>query len=123
MKHKSVSSPIQNRAKIEESMAIQGIESVLQQLQATALQAGMKQPVEPLQEAGFASEMKAALGKISETQNTAKLQAQKFELGVPGVGLNDVMVDMQKSSISLQLGIQVRNKLVAAYQDVMNMSV
>lgn len=104
-------------------MAIQGIESVLQQLQATALQAGMKQPIEPLQEAGFASEMKAALGKISETQNTAKLQAQKFELGVPGVGLNDVMVDMQKSSISMQLGIQVRNKLVAAYQEVMSMQV
>lgn len=107
----------------EELMSIQGIESVLQQLQATALQAGAKQPINPVQEAGFASEMKAALGKISETQNTAKIQAQKFELGVPGVALNDVMVDMQKSSLSLQLGIQVRNKLVSAYQEIMSMQV
>jgi len=104
-------------------MAIQGIESVLQQMQATALQAGMKQPSTPLPEVGFASELKAALGKISETQNIAKTQSEKFELGVPGVGLNDVMVDLQKSSISLQLGVQVRNKLVSAYQDVMNMQV
>ncbi|NMP28094.1 flagellar hook-basal body complex protein FliE [Rahnella sp. SAP-1] len=104
-------------------MSIQGIEGVLQQMQATALQAGMKQPAEPLQETGFASEMKAALGKISDTQNTAQVQSEKLELGVPGVGLNDVMVDMQKSAISLQLGVQVRNKLVSAYSEIMNMSV
>ncbi|VTP63971.1 Flagellar hook-basal body complex protein FliE [Serratia rubidaea] len=42
---------------------------------------------------------------------------------MPGISLNDVMVDLQKSSVSLQLGIQVRNKLVAAYQDIMGMQV
>ncbi|MFS7246772.1 flagellar hook-basal body complex protein FliE [Rahnella inusitata] len=104
-------------------MSIQGIESVLQQMQATAVQAGATKQPDATSEAGFASELKAALGKISETQNNAKLQAEKLEMGVPGVSLNDVMVDLQKSSISLQLGVQVRNKLVAAYQDVMNMSV
>ncbi|MFN6886260.1 flagellar hook-basal body complex protein FliE, partial [Proteus mirabilis] len=46
-----------------------------------------------------------------------------FTLGTPGVELNDVMVDMQKSSISLQMGVQVRNKLVAAYQEIMSMQV
>ncbi len=35
---------------------------------------------------------------------------------MPGISLNDVMVDLQKSSVSLQMGVQVRNKLVAAYQ-------
>lgn len=74
-------------------------------------------------EAGFASELKAAIGKISENQQVARTSAQNFELGVPGVGLNDVMVNAQKSSVSLQLGIQVRNKLVAAYQEVMSMGV
>ncbi|CNJ95878.1 flagellar basal body protein [Yersinia frederiksenii] len=104
------------------SMSVQGIEGVLQQLQVTALQASNSAKTLPA-EAGFASELKAAIGKISENQQHARTQAQNFELGVPGVGLNDVMVDMQKSSVSLQLGIQVRNKLVAAYQDVMNMGV
>lgn len=104
-------------------MSIQGIESVLQLMQATAIQAGAAPQTDTASEAGFASELKAALGKISETQNNAKLESEKLEMGVPGVSLNDVMVDLQKSSISLQLGVQVRNKLVAAYQDVMNMSV
>ncbi len=40
-----------------------------------------------------------------------------------GVALNDVMTDMQKASVSMQMGIQVRNKLVAAYQEVMSMQV
>jgi len=39
------------------------------------------------------------------------------------VSLNDVMVDLQKSSVSMQMGIQVRNKLVSAYTDIMNMQV
>ncbi len=34
------------------------------------------------------------------------------------MALNDVMTDMQKASVSMQMGIQVRNKLVAAYQEV-----
>ena len=104
-------------------MAIQGIEGVLQQMQTMAVQAGkMGQNASP-QGVSFASELTAALGKISETQQTARKQAQDFELGVPGISLNDVMVDLQKSSVSLQLGVQVRNKLVAAYQDIMNMPV
>ena len=61
--------------------------------------------------------MKAALDKISDTQNSARTQAQNFELGKPGIALNDVMVDLQKSSISMQMGVQVRNKLVAAYRN------
>ena len=43
--------------------------------------------------------------------------------GLPGVALNDVMTDLQKSSVSLQMGIQVRNKLVTAYQEMMSMQV
>ncbi|CAE1147216.1 flagellar hook-basal body complex protein FliE [Serratia sp. JUb9] len=104
-------------------MAIQGIEGVLQQLQATALQAGGSGAAQPAKGVSFAGELKAALGKISDNQQAARKQAQDFERGVPGISLNDVMVDLQKSSVSMQLGIQVRNKLVAAYQDIMNMQV
>ena len=103
-------------------MAIQGIEGVLTQLQATALSAGNSvQNNEP--KVSFAGELQAALGRISETQTAARTQAEKFALGTPGVALNDVMVDLQKSSISMQMGIQVRNKLVSAYTDIMNMQV
>ncbi|OSM94565.1 MULTISPECIES: flagellar hook-basal body complex protein FliE [Lonsdalea] len=105
-------------------MSIQGIESVVQQLQSVALQStGSASTAIAAQQSGFADEMKSALGKISEQQITARAQAQKFELGEEGVALNDVMVDLQKASISMQMGIQVRNKLVSAYQEIMNMSV
>ncbi|WP_392440952.1 flagellar hook-basal body complex protein FliE [Edwardsiella piscicida] len=104
-------------------MAVTGIENVLQQLQATALSAANRTPQDGVAQGTFSSELKLAIDRISDNQNHARLQAQQFEMGVPGVALNDVMLDMQKSSVSLQMGIQVRNRLVAAYQDIMNMQV
>lgn len=103
-------------------MSIQAIDGVLQQLQLTSLQASGKQ-AESTHQVDFGATMKAALDKISDTQTAARTQAQDFEMGKPGIQLNDVMVDLQKSSISMQMGIQVRNKLVSAYTDIMNMQV
>ncbi|WP_455813148.1 flagellar hook-basal body complex protein FliE [Pseudomonas graminis] len=104
-------------------MAIQGIESVMQALQTAAMQAAGGKGADSASHADFGAEMKAALNKISETQTEARTQAQDFQMGKEGVSLNDVMVDMQKSSVSMQMGIQVRNKLVSAYSDIMNMQV
>lgn len=103
-------------------MAIVGIEGVLQQLQATAVSAANRSQNSEAPQ-GICCGAQAAVNRISETQNNARVQAQNFEMGVTGVALNDVMVDLQKSGISLQMGIQVRNRLVAAYQDIMNMQV
>ncbi|GDW42272.1 flagellar basal-body component [Escherichia coli] len=102
--------------------AIQGIEGVISQLQATAMSARAQ---ESLQQPtiSFAGQLHAALDRISDTQTATRTQAEKFTLGEPGVALNDVMTDMQKASVSMQMGIQVRNKLVAAYQEVMSMQV
>ena len=69
----------------------------------------------------FSGALKESLSRISEAQNQAYGQAEAFERGTPGVALNDVMVDLQKASIGFQMGVQVRNKFVAAYQEVMNM--
>ena len=74
-------------------------------------------------EQNFLTELKTALDTISQTQIQANNQAKAFEMGEPNVSLNEVMVNLQKSSVSLQFGIQVRNRLVAAYQEVMNMNV
>ena len=103
-------------------MSIQSIQSVMQQLQTTAIQAS-GQSSEAAGHSDFAGQLKEALNKISDTQTEARTQAQDFEVGKPGVNLNDVMVDMQKASVSMQMGIQVRNKLVSAYQEMMNMQV
>jgi len=49
--------------------------------------------------------------------------SQRFALGDDSVNLSDVMISMQKAGISFQSTVQVRNKLVSAYQDIMNMQV
>lgn len=103
-------------------MAIQGIEGVLSQLQATASMA-RNQSVDTQPTISFAGQLYAALDRVSEVQTSARTQAEKFSLGEPGIALNDVMTDLQKASVSLQMGIQVRNKLVSAYQEVMGMQV
>ncbi|WP_052283526.1 flagellar hook-basal body complex protein FliE [Kluyvera genomosp. 1] len=103
-------------------MAIQGIEGVLSQLQATASMA-RNQSVDTQPTISFAGQLHAALDRVSEIQTSARTQAEKFSLGEPGIALNDVMTDLQKASVSLQMGIQVRNKLVSAYQEVMGMQV
>ena len=74
-------------------------------------------------ENNFINELKTALDNISQLQIQANNSAKAFEMGEPNVSLNEVMVNMQKSSVSLQFGIQVRNKLVSAYQEIMNMNV
>ncbi|MGR3909737.1 flagellar hook-basal body complex protein FliE [Burkholderia sp. SR8] len=110
---------------------VSGIGSVLQQMQAMAAQAGggVASPTAALAGSGaatagtFASAMKASLDKISGDQQHALGEAHAFEIGAANVSLNDVMVDMQKANIGFQFGLQVRNKLVSAYNDIMQMSV
>lgn len=103
-------------------MSISAIESVLQQMRQLAptmdraTSAGSE-----LSAGGFAGELKKSLERISNAQEHASSQAEAFELGKPGVALNDVMIDMQKANIGFQTGIQVRNKVMAAYQEIMNM--
>lgn len=108
-------------------MSIAAIESVLQQMRATALQGGFA-PADQgagvagdVQGGGFADELRRSLGRINGMQQEAYGKAEAFELGKPGVALNDVMVDLQKANVAFQTGLQVRNRLVAAYQEVMNL--
>jgi len=103
-------------------MAIAAIESVLQQLTATAqIAGGGTATSNGIAGGGFADEMKKTLERISTGQQHAAGQAEAFELGKPGVSLNDVMIDLQKANVGFQMGLQVRNKVVAAYQEIMNM--
>lgn len=103
-------------------MSISSIESVLQQMRAIAPSMGSAPAASSEAGAGgFAGELAKSLARISNAQEYASSQAEAFEMGKPGVALNDVMVDMAKAGIGFQTGIQVRNKVVAAYQEIMNM--
>ncbi|MBP1523261.1 flagellar hook-basal body complex protein FliE [Salmonella enterica subsp. enterica serovar Worthington] len=100
--------------------AIQGIEGLLASYRRRRCARGKTHSQSTV---SFAGQLHAALDRISDRQTAARVQAEKFTLGEPGIALNDVMADMQKASVSMQMGIQVRNKLVAAYQEVMSMQV
>ncbi|MBN6713544.1 flagellar hook-basal body complex protein FliE [Pseudomonas capsici] len=71
----------------------------------------------------FADMLGQAVNKVSETQQAASQLATAFEIGKSGVDLTDVMISSQKASVSFQALTQVRNKLVQAYQDIMQMPV
>ena len=74
-------------------------------------------------QADFAGLLKDSVGKVNEVQQaSASLQAA-FEAEDPNVDLAEVMVAMQKSSLSFQAMTSVRNKLVSAYQEIMSMPV
>jgi flagellar hook-basal body complex protein FliE len=83
-------------------------------------------PLQAKQAAGavdFSSALKSSLDQVNNVQLQSQQLAQRFEMGDSTVSLSDAMIALQKSSIALQQTVQVRNKLVAAYQEIMNMGV
>jgi len=71
----------------------------------------------------FSDALKASLQNVSNTQVQADKLGERFAAGDDSVSLSDTMIAMQKASISFQATVQVRNKLVSAYHDIMNMQV
>ena len=106
-------------------MDTSAIDNLLGQLRAAA--ASGSQParaaVAPAAGKDFATLLKNSLDGINGSQVDATRRAREFELGAPNASLNDVMISMQKANLSFQQMVQVRNRLVSAYQDIMNMQV
>ncbi len=71
----------------------------------------------------FASMLKANLERVDNTQHRADALAREFQLGNPKVSLEETMIATQEANINLQTAIQVRNRLIAAYHDIMNIQV
>lgn len=71
----------------------------------------------------FGDMFSQAIGKVNETQQHSASLAKAYETGDPNVDITQVMVASQKASVSFQAMVQVRNKLIDAYRDVMNMPI
>lgn len=101
------------------------LDQALAQLRAaTALSQG--KPAEAVGGAGgadFSQALKTAIDQVNQAQQQAQQIAEDFSVGRNNVNLQDVMIDLQKANLSFQQMVQVRNKLVTAYNDVMNMQV
>ncbi len=96
---------------------LQQISSLAEQAQGVVPGAGGQVP------SGFAGELEQSLQRINRLQQTASAQANAFQAGRSEVSLSDVMADSQKASVAFQMGVQVRNRLLTAYKDVMSMQV
>lgn len=85
-------------------------------LPAAAAPAGASKP-------DFAAALKTQLDQVNGAQQKAEQLGTRFSLGDDSVNLSDVMIASQKANIGFQATIQVRNKLVSAYHDIMAMQV
>lgn len=104
------------------------IEAMVAQLKAAAARTNpaSEGPLQTRQATGavdFRSAFKASLDQVNSMQQQSNQLAQRFEMGDTTVSLSDAMIALQKSSIALQQTVQVRNKLVSAYQEIMSMGV
>lgn len=71
----------------------------------------------------FGEMFKSAIDTVNDTQKAANEIATRYEQGDPEVDLPEVMIALQKSSVSFQAMTQVRNKMVEAYKEIMNMPI
>lgn len=84
---------------------------------------GQPLPTRAAEGAGFGQAMDKALQAVSATQGEAKRLQRELQYENPTVSLEETMVAMQKAQIGFQATLQVRNRLVQAYTDIMNMQV
>ncbi|AVD88289.1 flagellar hook-basal body complex protein FliE [Pseudomonas sp. SWI44] len=105
-------------------MTSQALVDALQQLSSLAEQAQGCTSVRGNPAAtSFAGELQVSLERINQLQQTSSTRANAFQAGSSEVSLSDVMADSQKASVAFQMGVQVRNRLLTAYKDVMGMQV
>ena len=104
------------------------VDQVLSQIRAirqeTAQRPQMENPSSlGVEKAGFGDLLTQSVGAVSEVQQNAARLADSFERGDTNVSLAEVMVASQKADVSFTAMVEVRNKMIDAYQEVMRMSV
>jgi len=76
-----------------------------------------------VQKADFSNLLKQSIDSVNETSMYAGKMASAFEKGDSNISLAELMISMEKANVSFQAMTQVRNKLLSAYQEIMNMPV
>ena len=93
------------------------------QLQATGLsKAEAEQISQPVQNGGFSQMVGQALSEVNEVQQKSRSVQEAYDRG-ENIPLTDVVIGMQKSSLAFEATLQVRNKVLKAYEQILNMPV
>lgn len=102
-----------------------GVEQVLAQMRALAAQAkadhtsGVEQP----RQVNFGDMLTKSINAVNELQNTSSDLKTRFEQGDSSVSVIDITMASEKAKIAFTAMTEVRNKLVQAYHDVMNLPI
>jgi flagellar hook-basal body complex protein FliE len=118
-------------------MSNMNIDSVLAQIRSLQAQTKISVPAAPQPTGGlvgaggvagaggasFANVLKQGLAAVNATQQQAADVAARFERGEPGLELSQVMLEANKSQVAFRATVEVRNRLVNAYQEIMNMPI
>ena len=78
--------------------------------------------IEAIPKPSFLEAVRGAVEQVNATQLQSKSMQESFERG-DDVPLTDVVMSMQKSSLAFEATLQVRNKVMRAYEDILNMPV
>ncbi len=71
----------------------------------------------------FSNLLENAINTVNTNQSQANELATAMQSGDPNVQMSEVMVSLQKANVSFQAMVEVRNRLVSAYQEIMNMQI
>ena len=96
---------------------------LLGEMRRLAAEAQSTTAVDDTSGAGFADLLRSSIQGVNEAQASAEEMAAAFESGASDVSLPEVMIALQKASLSFQAMTEVRNRLVTAYQEIMNMPI
>jgi flagellar hook-basal body complex protein FliE len=106
-------------------MSDMNINQVLAQMRTMSIEAGGKSEAVAKTDnssgSDFAAMLKQSIDTVNQYEQAAGKQKVAFETGQSDVSLAEVMIATQKANVSFQAMLQVRNKLVDAYKDVMSM--
>ena len=80
-------------------------------------------PQNETNETGFSGALKGALQSVSAAQNRSTNLQAEVQMENPSVSLEETMVAIQKAQVGFQATLHVRNRMVQAYTDIMNMQV
>ena len=113
---------------IEKAISPASIQSMLQTLRTHQAQASSLQGLEAKNQSnevgkpGFGSFVSGALSQVNEVQVQSSNMRAAYDRG-EDIALTDVVLGMQKSSLAFEATLQVRNKVLKAYEDILNMPV
>lgn len=99
------------------------INKVLTQMRALSGEIQGAPQAQPASGVNFGDVLRQSIDSVNEQQDVAKDLVTRFEGGARDVSVAEVMISMQKASLSFQAMNEVRNRLVEAYQQVMNMPI